>query len=185
MKGDGRLNVIKEVKKAQKGNAASFEKLIHIYKLIMYRIAKTILKKDEDCADAIQETILKAFTHISELREPAYFKTWLCRILMNECNQILRKSNHLIQIDEWIEPHAIDSGFEDFELELMLDQLSQEDAQILKLFHIEDLSVRDLANIFDAPENIIKTRLRRARQKMQELWLKQEEGLTWKNGKNN
>ena len=51
----------------------------------MYRIAKTILYSDDDCADAISEAIVKAFTKIGTLKKDAFAKTWLMRILINEC----------------------------------------------------------------------------------------------------
>ena len=58
-----------------------------------YATAKTILYSDHDCADAIQETIVKAFVKLPTLKKDAYAKTWLIRILLNECYNILRKEN--------------------------------------------------------------------------------------------
>ncbi|MCP1307418.1 hypothetical protein NI000_09170 [Paenibacillus tyrfis] len=52
-------------------------------------MAKSILDKDENAADALQETILKAYQSIHALREPKFFKTWIFRILINQCNTIL------------------------------------------------------------------------------------------------
>ena len=57
----------------------------------LYRVAKSILKNDEDCADAIQNAVLKAFDKIGTLKKEKYFRTWLTRILINECYQIMRK----------------------------------------------------------------------------------------------
>ena len=56
-----------------------------------YATAKTILYSDHDCADAIQETIVKAFVKLPTLKKDAYAKTWLIRILINDCYNILRK----------------------------------------------------------------------------------------------
>jgi RNA polymerase sigma factor (sigma-70 family) len=179
------LNIVKEVKKVQKGNVTAFETLIVTHNVIMYRVAKTILNRDEDCADAIQEAILKAFQNIRTLREPAYVKTWLCRIIINECNQIHRQRKNLISMEEWVEPSAEEVGYEQFELEQILDALPVEQSQLLKMFHIEDISVFDLALIFEVPENTIKTRLRRAREKMRDILLKKEEGIKWTDRKKN
>ncbi len=57
----------------------------------MYRVAKGILKVEEDIEDAIQTTILIAFNKINTLKDERYFKTWLIRILINECNKIYKK----------------------------------------------------------------------------------------------
>ena len=51
----------------------------------MYRIAKSLLYNDADCADAIQEAIVKAFAKLHTLKDDSYAKTWLIRIVMNEC----------------------------------------------------------------------------------------------------
>ena len=58
-----------------------------------YRTAKSILKEDADCQDAVQEAVSKAFAQISTLRQEKYAKTWFIRILLNECYAILRKRN--------------------------------------------------------------------------------------------
>lgn len=48
----------------------------------LYATAKTILRNDQDCADAIQESIVKAFSKVHTLRKDCYAKTWLIRILI-------------------------------------------------------------------------------------------------------
>lgn len=179
------VNITKEVKKAMKGNSSSFEKLILSHKLMMYRVSRTILSRDEDCADAIQEAILKAFQKIHTLREPRYFKTWLIRILLNECHQIHRKRKNLIPMDELAEPFSNENGYDKIEVVQLLDILPSEDKQLLRLYYIDDLSIHDLAIILELPENTIKTRLRRSREKIQKALAKDEEVTTWKNGNSN
>ena len=58
-----------------------------------YRMAKSILKEDADCQDAVQEAVSKAFAKINTLRQEKYAKTWFIRFLLNECYAILRKRN--------------------------------------------------------------------------------------------
>lgn len=176
------MNHIKEVKKAMKGNSSSFEKLILTHKLTMYRVSRMILSRDEDCADAMQEAIMKAFQNIHTFREPRYFKTWLIRILLNECHQIHRKRKNLISIDDLAEPLSKENAYEKVEIEQLLDMLPSEDKQLLKLFYMEDLSIHDVALILDIPENTVKTKLRRAREKMKKKLADDEEVTTWKNG---
>jgi RNA polymerase sigma-70 factor (ECF subfamily) len=89
-KGAGAVEQINDVKLAQKGSKDAFVRLITAAEKSMYRVAKAILKSDNECADAIQESILKAFKSVGGLREPQYFKTWLIRILINECKVILK-----------------------------------------------------------------------------------------------
>lgn len=57
----------------------------------LYRISKSILKNDADCEDAVQEAIATGFGKLSTLRQEAYAKTWLTRILIFECYSLLKK----------------------------------------------------------------------------------------------
>lgn len=57
----------------------------------LYRISKTILKNDADCEDAVQEAIAIGFAKLGTLRQEKYAKTWLVRILINECYALLKK----------------------------------------------------------------------------------------------
>ena len=66
----------------------------------LYATAKTILLDDQDCADAIQESIVKAFSKIDTLKKDRYAKTWLMRILINECYNIARRINVNEPLDE-------------------------------------------------------------------------------------
>ena len=78
------------VKKAKSGDSGAFAQLIRMNTQSMYKVAWAYLKNDEDVADAIQETIITCYENIDRLKEPKYFKTWLIRILINKCNDILR-----------------------------------------------------------------------------------------------
>lgn len=66
---------------------------------LMYRVAKTLLHNDADCADAIQESIVKAFSNIHSLKKDAYAKSWLIRILMNECYAVMRREKKLVSLE--------------------------------------------------------------------------------------
>ena len=62
---------------------------------MLYHVAKTLLCNDADCADAIQEAIVKAFANLHKLREDSYARTWLTRILINECYGVMRREKGL------------------------------------------------------------------------------------------
>ena len=79
------------VKKAKSGDSGAFAQLIRMNTQSMYKVAWAYLKNDEDVADAIQETILKCYEKLSTLKKDSYFKTWMIRILINNCNEMLRK----------------------------------------------------------------------------------------------
>ena len=80
----------KLVLQAKKHDKEAFVKLVENYQVSMYKTAIAILQNDEDAADAIQETILKCYEKLSTLKKDSYFKTWMIRILINNCNEMLR-----------------------------------------------------------------------------------------------
>lgn len=75
----------KLVKKAKKGDAEAFIALMEQNRQSMIRIAFAYLGNEEDVADAMQESILSAFEKLDTLRRAEYFRTWLIRILINQC----------------------------------------------------------------------------------------------------
>ena len=66
----------------------------------LYHTARSILANDEDCADAMQNAILHAYEKLHTLRSEAYFKTWLTRILINECCQIIRSKKPTVSYED-------------------------------------------------------------------------------------
>ena len=67
----------------------------------MYRIAKIRLSTVDDINEAVQNTVVKAFINIKKLNNSKYFKTWIIRILINECNNIYKFKNETI-FEEYI-----------------------------------------------------------------------------------
>lgn len=89
------------VKRAQRGDDQAFVELIEENKQAMYKVAVGILKNDFDAADAIQESILTCYEKLKELKKAQYFKTWLLRILINNCNQMLREQKKVVGIEDY------------------------------------------------------------------------------------
>ena len=74
----------------------------------MYKVGLAILMNDEDVADAVSETILNCFEKLDTLREDKYFKTWMTRILINNCYKILEVRKRQTGLEEWEEPSVTD-----------------------------------------------------------------------------
>ena len=77
------------ITEAKNGDKEAFVRLIRMNKQSLYKTAWIYLRDEQDIADALQNTILSCYENIQRLREPKYFKTWLMRILINECKDIL------------------------------------------------------------------------------------------------
>lgn len=70
-----------------------FEKLVISQKNKLYKTGVAILKNDEDTCDAIQETLISAYKNFENLNNIEYFNTWITRILINKCRDIIRKNS--------------------------------------------------------------------------------------------
>lgn len=134
----------------------------------LYATAKTILSKDQDCADAIQETIAKAFLKIRTLKQDQYAKTWLIRILINECYTLLRKSSKLVSLDGMGEGTELESepprDYSD--LYRAVNGLKKELRLPIVLYYMEDFSVKEIAQILEITEGAVQKRLARARRQL-------------------
>lgn len=85
------------VEKAQKGDNQAFANLIIGIESDLYKIARMRLNNEDDIKEAVQETIIKAYSSLKKLRNAKFFKTWIIRILINECNDIYKINKKIIQ----------------------------------------------------------------------------------------
>ncbi len=132
----------------------------------LYHIAKTLLYNDADCADAIQEAIAKAFAGLHRLQKDAYAKTWLIRILMNECYAIMRREKRVVSLEDYQQEEAAAETEDYSDLYEALRQLPEESRICVTLYYLEGYSVRETAKLLDITESAVKNRLARARAKL-------------------
>ncbi len=158
------MNIL--VKKSKKGDEESFFILIEENKLSMYKAAKSILDNEEDIADAIQETVISAYKNIKFLKEDSYFKTWLIRILINKCKDIIHKNKDHLLLDDYSNEVYIQDFLSDFELEDSLNDLSKEQKLVVSLYYISQFNIREISEILNESQGTIKSRLFRARNKL-------------------
>ena len=143
------------VKKAKFGDSGAFAQLIRMNTQSMYKVAWAYLKNDEDVADAIQETILKCYEKLSTLKKDSYFKTWMIRILINNCNEMLRHKGRVFPTMEMEEGIFEESGYVDCEWKEILASL-EEKYQV----------VMEIAALLEISQNTVLTRLSRARKQL-------------------
>ena len=134
----------------------------------LYRVAKTLLRSDADCADAVQETLLKALNGAPFIRHEQYVKTWLTRILINTCKDMLRKNarTQTVELTEFLP--APDNG-EERELYEALRELDDALRLPLVLHYLEGFTVKDIARMLRVPEGTVKRRLWTARKALRTL----------------
>ena len=159
------------VNDVKNGNKKSFEKLILSIEKDLYKIANAKLHSKEDIQDAIQNTLIKAYVGIDELRNNKYFKTWVITILMNECRIIYRKEKKGIELlteDAKIE----EFNDESIDFEYLIKSLNEKEKAIFELKYKNDLRVKDISKILGIKEGVVKSILHRGKEKIKKSYTK-------------
>lgn len=140
-------------------------------RLSFYKTAKALLRNDDDIEDAIQDTLETAYKNLETLKEPKYFKTWITRILINKCYDILRKKSKILPYDSAIMENEKDptSFDEQVEMKMILDKLDKDLKDIVILYYFNDYKQEEIAKILDIPKGTVKSRLHRARNEILSL----------------
>ena len=157
--GDQWLNTIKK---------EEFERLVIENQLSMYRFAMSILKNSNDAEDAVSETFLTAYEHLSSLNKNDSFKAWMMTILVNVSKKMLRKKKRVVLYDDLglFEKSTDEGSCEMWEAVLTLNAKY---AKVVILYYYEGFSTREIARILHIPEGTVKSRLSRARRKLHQI----------------
>lgn len=153
--------------KLAKKDKGVFSELIQANLTSMYRVAKGILSSEEDIEDAIQTTTLIAFNKIKTLRNDKFFKTWLIRILINECNKIYNHNKKSMKDVKEIkeESYTIDKSI-NIDLYEAISKLSDELRVATILFYFNDLTYKEISKVLGIPEGTVKSRISRAKDRL-------------------
>ena len=156
------------VKRAQKKDDQAFVQLIEMVKGDLYKVARSYLDSEADIADAIQDTIIVCYEKIDSLKERKYFKTWLMRILINECKDILCQKNHAAELDDFAEGvHCEELNL--CEWKQLLLCLDEESRKIVELYYFDEFSVKEISALLEMNSNTVSTKLSRARAKLKKV----------------
>jgi len=174
------------VRRAQKGDKESFEVLVQRHQHRVFAVARGILKRQEDVEDIAQQVFVKAYFSLKRFDQRAAFSTWLYKITVNECWDLLRKrkARPLVYESDFSEEQSrqfsateqkADGGPDTSErmairqrLDNMLAQLDERDRAMLILKEVEGFSVEEIADSLGLNGNTVKVRLFRARRRIVE-----------------
>jgi len=174
------------IRRAQKGDKVAFEVLVQRHQHRVFAVARGILKRQEDVEDIAQQVFVKAYFSLKRFDQRAAFSTWLYKITVNECWDLLRKrkARPLIYEADFSEEQSrlfsateqqADSGPDTSErmamrqrLDNMLAQLDERDRAMLVLKEVEGFSVEEIAETLGLNANTVKVRLFRARRRIVE-----------------
>lgn len=180
------------VAKAKAGDTAAFTELVSHYERRVFRMAKQITQNDEDAEDVLQETFLKAYSHLDDFQGNSKFYTWIVRIAVNEALMKLRKrrSDRTVPLDD-----PIDTGEDVVAREIAvwednpeqrysreeMGNILDEAVQSLKpayrtvfiLRDIEEMSIEETAQALNLSISAVKSRLLRARLQLRDKLTRQ------------
>ena len=137
-----------------------FVKEIESHSGMLYRVAYTILRNDDACKDALQDTALKAWEKRGTLKELRYFRTWITRILINTCYDTQRKRRRMVSIEDVPEPQV---AAPDISLAMALQSLPEKLRLPLVLYYSEGLTYAEIAQTLRLPMATVRGRIHRAK----------------------
>ncbi|MCM1542829.1 MAG: sigma-70 family RNA polymerase sigma factor [Blautia sp.] len=137
------------------------------YRYQFYITAYAILKNEADAEDAVCNAILNGYEHLTQLKNPNKFKSWMITITKNEALKLRNKRLELLG-DENVErllPPVQDSHNELWDI---VQTLKEEYRIVVVLFYYNNLSLREISRVLDIPVGTVKSRLNRGREFLKE-----------------
>jgi len=170
------------VERARRGDSAAFELLMRRHNQRVYRVVRSVLRDAGDVEDVMQQAYLSAFVHLDQFAGHARWSTWVCRIALNEAIARIRQRGRFVPLesaseaqmtDSWTPPepdpeHAAARRELREVLEEAVDRLPEIYRTVLVLREIEEMSTAETAAVLEVREDVIKTRLFRARAALRE-----------------
>ena len=172
------------VRRAQGEDKEAFEELIRRHQHRVFAVAGGIVRRREDVEDIAQQVFVKAYFSLKRFGQRAAFSTWLYKITVNECWDMLRKRKvrplvYEVDLSEEQARQVLSSaekGKEDPDIserletrqrvERLLDGLDERDRLMLVLKEVEGFSIAEIAEVLDLNANTVKVRLFRARRRV-------------------
>ena len=177
------------VSKAQSGDKSAFEELVRRYHDIVRLLAFSILEDQDEAEEIAQETFLKAYARLDDLKNPSSFAGWLkriaCNMAINRLKQMERMRQVCLSLDE-VSPEdlavfPLDEDEEKEELieEIMkaIEELPEEERGILKGRYLEGKGYKELADRYNLSYDAVVVRAHRARRKVREKVLRRLSGV--------
>lgn len=152
------------------GDKQAFVSLIDLHRQSMYATAMAVTCNEDDALDAIQDTLLTLWEKLDTLRDPGAFKTWMTRILVNNCCGVLRGRRREMSVDQMEESGAPMDRDTSLDVRSALAALSENDRLLLQLFYFEDLPVKEIARILSVTPETVRMRLTRSRKRFREQY---------------
>ncbi|WP_252504901.1 sigma-70 family RNA polymerase sigma factor [Sporosarcina sp. Marseille-Q4943] len=153
------------VKQAIKGDQNALQLLLKEEKDKLYKMAFIYMKNEHDAVEVFQQTVLEVIESIHQLRNPAYFSTWVTRICINVSLKEIRKNKKVVTLEDYSIPDVIEevssSIEEKLDLTSVLYELDEKYKSVIVLRFYYDFTIKQIADVLECPEGTVKTNLHR------------------------
>lgn len=152
--------------RARAGDVEAFDVIVLAKGELLFRTALAILGSEADARDAVQETLIKAWRSLPDLRDVNRFDAWLGRSLINQCRDALRRRGRVREIGPdqgTFDPPAAKPAEMSSDLLAAFARISVDHRAILVLHHLHGYGVREIGAWLGIPSGTVKWRLSRAR----------------------
>lgn len=170
------------IKKLIRGDEKAFEQLVGETQNKIYAVCLNMLKNTHDAQDAAQETFIKAYRSLTSFKGESKVETWLTKIAVNTCLDILRKRREMYDLDEAADAADVntpESKAEKNETRQMvrsaINTLPPEMRSIVVLKDIEGYSYEEIADMLNLNIGTVRSRLSRAREKLRKIFMENRE----------
>lgn len=156
------------------------EKIMIEYGNELVRLAFSYVKDTEVAKDMVQNTFIKCYKKLDLFRFDSEIKTWLYRITINECKDYLKSWNYkMVQVKSFINETAksilpstektVIDKYNNEEIKDTIFSLPKVYREVVYLYYYESLKTEEIAKVLDISINTVKTRLRRAKQRLESM----------------
>lgn len=154
------------ISKKEQKRIDCFVNVVEEHKTALFRLAFSIVLNKEDAEDAVSDAILKAYSHLEDLKNIKKMKAWLFQILVNESKNCLKKRQKIEFSDVFVDRAPQEAETSDlFEFVCQLEERFRE---VIILYYFEGFRVKEIAKILEINEGTVKSRLSRARLKLKQ-----------------
>lgn len=173
------MNISHLVEKVKKGDNKSFEKLYKLTEREVWFTCISFLKNETTAQDIMQETYITAFLKIQSLEKSSQIRSWLNRIAVNKCKNYLKGKGEIQLDDEIFENQAIvdermsipeeyisDKAKREIILSIMQEVLSDVQYQTVIMHYFNEMTVDEIAEVFECSRGTVLSRLNYSRAKM-------------------
>lgn len=158
------------IRRAQAYDGSAFVELMERHKQSMFKIAFAYLRCEEDAMDAVSETVLDCFEHLGSLKETKYFSTWLVRILINNCKDMLKQKQKVVSMEAVGALDLPEMSKENREFLEYLEPLSQEERLLMVLYYVWGFRTKEIAQLINQKQSTVKSKLLRGREKIKQVF---------------